>query len=128
MIIRYDPADVVKKYEYEYEVPAIVKQSQVIAVLILPLLCSFDAHAQEDWAGCVERLRKSAIAEGIASRTVDDVFDEVEQLPRVISSDRAQPEFTRTFTDYYTRRVTSSRTPSPCAIGAAPSCAARYAL
>lgn len=90
-----------------------MKQSQMIAVLIFLLLCAVDAHAQaaqQDWAGCVERLRESAIAEGIAPRTVDDVFAKVEQLPRVISSDRAQPEFTRTFTDYYSRRVTNSRT------------------
>ncbi len=99
--------------KYECEVPAIVKQSQMITVLIFPLLCAVDAYAQaaqQDWLGCVERLRKSAIADGIAPRTVDDVLGNVAPLPRVISSDRAQPEFTRTFTDYYTRRVTDRRT------------------
>ena len=90
-----------------------MKQSQVITVLIFALLWAFDAYAQaaqQDWVGCVERLRKSAIADGIAPRTVDDVLSNVTQLPRVISNDRAQPEFTRTFTDYYARRVTEGRT------------------
>ena len=37
------------------------------------------------------------------------MFDQVEQLPRVIKSDRSQPEFTQTFSQYYGARVTDYR-------------------
>ncbi len=33
----------------------------------------------------------------------------VEELPRVVAADRAQPEFTQTFTQYYNARVTPTR-------------------
>ncbi len=49
------------------------------------------------------------MAAGINNTAVDAVFAEVEALPRVIASDRTQPEFTQTFADYYNKRVTTFR-------------------
>lgn len=46
---------------------------------------------------------------GISEPVVRDVLGAVERIERVIELDRQQPEFTATFTDYYTRRVTDGR-------------------
>ena len=50
-----------------------------------------------------------ALANGISRQTVADVLDPVQYSARVIELDRRQPEFTRTFGDYYQRRVTTGR-------------------
>ena len=49
------------------------------------------------------------MAEGIDAGVVRDVFAGIEPLERVIELDRSQPEFTRTFADYYGQRVTEER-------------------
>ncbi|MEE4282419.1 MAG: lytic murein transglycosylase [Pseudomonadales bacterium] len=70
------------------------------------------AHAQatpEAWASCVSGLRQTALQSGISEATVNNVFTDITQLPRVIASDRSQPEFTQTFTEYYNKRVTEFR-------------------
>lgn len=65
--------------------------------------------SESDWQACVANLRATAIDEGINQDTVTAVFKDVEQLPRVIASDRSQPEFTQTFSQYYGARVTDYR-------------------
>ncbi len=65
--------------------------------------------AQRDFAACVADLQTTARAEGISEHVVDDVLGKVNHLDRVIELDRKQPEFTQTFTNYYTRRVTPER-------------------
>ncbi len=61
------------------------------------------------WQSCLEDLRGKALAQNLTAGTVDAVLGRVEQLPRVISADRSQPEFTETFADYYRKRVTDFR-------------------
>lgn len=61
------------------------------------------------WNTCIDNLRTTAIDQGIAQATVNEVFDGLRQLPRVIEADRRQPEFTQTFTKYYRARVTNFR-------------------
>lgn len=68
-----------------------------------------DTAQAAGWQSCLQDLRGKALAEDIAAGTVDDVLARVEQLPRVISADRSQPEFTETFADYYRKRVTDFR-------------------
>jgi len=68
-----------------------------------------DEPASAGWQSCLLDLRSKALAQEIGATTVDDVLSRVEQLPRVISADRSQPEFTETFTDYYRKRVTDFR-------------------
>jgi membrane-bound lytic murein transglycosylase B len=50
-----------------------------------------------------------AIGKGISETVVDSVLDNVSHIDRVVELDRRQPEFTQTFTQYYTRRVTPGR-------------------
>ncbi len=82
-----------------------------MAVLLCCLaLSGITARAEQtSWAQCVSDLRTTALGEGISQKTVDTIFDDVRQLPRVIESDRSQPEFTQTFMDYFERRVTDYR-------------------
>ena len=77
---------------------------------LVSLLLSASASADAAWETCLARLQDRAITDGIPAATVTAVLQNVEQLPRVISSDRKQPEFTQTFTEYYSRRVTEGRT------------------
>ena len=65
--------------------------------------------AAGNFATCVAQLKETAKGQGISTTTIDAVFGNVEQLPRVINADRKQPEFTTTFADYYNKRVTSYR-------------------
>ena len=74
------------------------------------------AATQEDTAtgtsefdACLSDIRTAAIEAGISPTTLEQTLASVEQLPRVIASDRAQPEFTKTFTDYYSVRVSDLR-------------------
>ena len=65
--------------------------------------------AQTDFEQCKARLKTMAKTEGIDGPTVDQVLDAVQYNARVIELDQRQPEFTRTFGNYYQLRVTSSR-------------------
>lgn len=58
---------------------------------------------------CVESLQVRAREEGINDSVVEDVLGNVKRVERIIELDRNQPEFTRTFADYYNRRVTDQR-------------------
>lgn len=78
----------------------------------LGLLAAIPAHAEPTHTGfeqCKARLKATAKAEGIDGPTVDHVLDAVQYNARVIELDQRQPEFTRTFGNYYQLRVTSSR-------------------
>ena len=82
------------------------------AIYLAIVLCSYSgiAHAADaQWTSCVAQLKQSALAEGVRQSTVNKILDNVTKLPRVIESDRSQPEFTQTFTDYFNRRVTDFR-------------------
>ena len=63
----------------------------------------------EAFAGCLSSLEQQALTAGVSEATVRDVMANVSRVERVIQLDRNQPEFTRTFADYYNRRVTDSR-------------------
>jgi membrane-bound lytic murein transglycosylase B len=65
--------------------------------------------ANLEFAACVNELKTQARAEGIGESVVNQVLDQVRPVERVIELDREQPEFTRTFADYYGRRVTENR-------------------
>jgi len=68
---------------------------------VIPALANFEE--------CKAELKARAKAEGIDGPTVDAVLDAVQYRPKVIELDRRQPEFTRTFGNYYQRRVTALR-------------------
>jgi len=78
----------------------------------LGLVATIPTHADStpaDFEQCKARLKTMAKAEGIDGPTVDHVLDAVQYNARVIELDQRQPEFTRTFGNYYQLRVTSSR-------------------
>ena len=64
---------------------------------------------QGEFAQCVVNLQQQARAEGISDQIVDEVLGQVTYVDRVIELDRRQPEFTQTFADYFSKRVTPTR-------------------
>jgi membrane-bound lytic murein transglycosylase B len=85
----------------------------VFALSILLLACApVLANEEADdgsFGRCVQTLQVRAREEGISNSVVDAVLGNVNRVERVIELDRNQPEFTRTFADYYDRRVTDQR-------------------
>ena len=68
-----------------------------------------EADGGDAFQSCVAGLTQRALDAGISEPVVSDVLGGAEKLERVISSDRNQPEFVRTFADYYDRRVSADR-------------------
>lgn len=68
-----------------------------------------DAALQQDFARWILSVRAAARAAGIDEATLGIAFDGVRYLPRVVDSDRSQPEFTRTVWDYLDRAVSPQR-------------------
>ena len=58
---------------------------------------------------CLEALGERARHIGVDAAVVASVLAATNRLERVIDLDRSQPEFTRTFSDYYIPRVTEQR-------------------
>jgi len=58
---------------------------------------------------CIALLEDKARTRGISEAVLRDVLGGVEFRQRIIELDRRQPEFTRSFADYYGRRVTDER-------------------
>ena len=67
------------------------------------------ADGTDEFGQCIVGLQARARAEGISEPVVSEVLGTVDRVERVIELDRNQPEFTRTFADYYDRRVTDDR-------------------
>ena len=88
---------------------------RIVLLAWLGVICSLSAAALADdvtedaFASCVAGLQARAVAEGIGNDVVENVLGRVEKVERVIELDRNQPEFMRTFADYYDRRVTEQR-------------------
>lgn len=82
---------------------------RLIAVLAAAL-CSSPALARDDgFSQCIAGLQDRAKARHLPAWVIDDVMAKLKPQPRVIELDRAQPEFTQTFADYFYRRVTPQR-------------------
>ncbi|MBN1237471.1 MAG: lytic murein transglycosylase [Gammaproteobacteria bacterium] len=80
-----------------------------IAALLTLAAAPAAAGAQVDFEQCVAALRATAEERGVTPQTAETVTARVRQLPRVIESDRNQPEFVDTFASYLNRRVTAAR-------------------
>ena len=65
-------------------------------------------HSQK-FARWVAEFSTTARAAGIDEATLQIAFDNVRLIPRVIESDRAQPEFTRTVWDYLDGALSTQR-------------------
>lgn len=81
-----------------------------IALLALVLAAPALAEPNNDaFKACIAGLKDQARAKGINATVADRVLDNVQKVDRVIELDRKQPEFTRTFANYYGNRVTEQR-------------------
>ena len=87
---------------------AVTPVTPVSAPAITPELSSEIAH-REKFALWVADFRQSARSAGISDATLNAALDTVRFLPRVIDSDRAQPEFTRNVWDYLDSAVSAQR-------------------
>jgi len=67
------------------------------------------AQSTVDFPSCLAGLKQAARSAGLPSAMVERVIDGLEFQPRVIELDRAQPEFRRSFSAYFKRRVTEAR-------------------
>jgi membrane-bound lytic murein transglycosylase B len=67
------------------------------------------ALPSQDFAQWIEDFRVEARAAGITEATLQLAFDGVQPLERVVVSDRAQPEFTRSIWDYLDTAVSAQR-------------------
>ncbi len=65
--------------------------------------------AQPSFADWLQGLRAEALDKGITQATVDKALTGLEPIPRVIELDNAQPEFTQTYQDYISARLTPKR-------------------
>lgn len=79
--------------------------------VLIVVCCGLWAMAlqADDFSDCVADLQRQARDAGVADSLVSDVLGTVQYLPRIIELDRGQPEFTRSFADYFNRRVTEKR-------------------
>lgn len=80
----------------------------LLAGVALTLAMPSGAQAS-GFAECIAGLQTRALDQGISRAVVDEVLGRVSHIDRVIELDRAQPEFTTTFADYFNRRVTAQR-------------------
>jgi membrane-bound lytic murein transglycosylase B len=71
-----------------------------------PLLAQ---ESSAEFESCLVALGEHARDEGVDTAVVASVLKDTIRLERVIDLDRSQPEFTRTFADYYSPRVTEQR-------------------
>ncbi len=76
----------------------------VVALVSSPVIAG-----QSEFAECRIDLQQQARTAGISDHTVNEVLAQVQYVERVIELDRQQPEFSQTFADYFSRRVTSAR-------------------
>lgn len=70
---------------------------------------SIDVEHSQKFARWVLEFSTTARAAGIIDATLQDAFDNVRFIPRVIELDSAQPEFTRTVWDYLDSALSTQR-------------------
>ncbi|WP_321391191.1 lytic murein transglycosylase [Emcibacter sp.] len=57
----------------------------------------------------LEELKAEALGNGISAETLRQALANIEPIPRIIELDRKQPEFTQTYEEYISRRVSPTR-------------------
>ncbi len=80
-----------------------IASAMLFSTFILPT-----AHA-DDFAQCVTQLKVTAKAQGLSQDTIDNTLANVKYVSRVIELDKKQPEFSQTFDNYFSKRVTDWR-------------------
>jgi len=67
------------------------------------------SSAAQEFDACVRRLQARAVEEKLPTWVTEDVVGQLSFVPRVIELDRSQPEFTRSFEEYFSARVSEKR-------------------
>jgi len=67
---------------------------------------SANEQSFEQW---LVKLRVEAVEKGISAQTIEQALSDITPYPKAIKSDRAQPEFKRTFDNYSTKRLSDWR-------------------
>lgn len=80
-----------------------------LLICLLIVIPSATAAAQYPFVEWLELIKKEALELGIGKTIVDAALKDLEPDARVIGFDRRQPEFTQTFAQYLTARVSSNR-------------------
>jgi membrane-bound lytic murein transglycosylase B len=80
-------------------------------IVIIALLASFSAQAfdSEEFSTWLSEFKQEAKAENISAQTIKNTFKKAKYLPRVITLDRAQPEFISPFLIYIDKRIDPSK-------------------
>lgn len=86
----------------------LIKNVPLASVLFVSSLWALPASA-DDFAACVVNLQEKAQQEGLSKETIDNVLANVNYVSRVIELDKKQPEFSQTFDNYFSKRVTGWR-------------------
>jgi membrane-bound lytic murein transglycosylase B len=86
-------------------------KSKLYAAILgaLALFSTLATAADPSFHRWLMSLRQEALAQGIASETLDHALREIRPIPRVIELDCKQPEFVLTFQEYLDRAVPESR-------------------
>ncbi len=91
---------------------------QIILFFSLFLICQAESLAASNrvipdnpqtFADWLAELKAEALAEGISDKVFETAFAGIDLNPKVIELDRRQPEFTQTFNQYISKRVSPSR-------------------
>ena len=85
-----------------------IKNVSLVSVLLFSSLGPSLAFAT-DFPSCVVELQKTAKAQGLSTDTIDNTLGKVKYVARVIELDKKQPEFSQTFDNYFSKRVTDWR-------------------
>lgn len=75
--------------------------------LLTPL--SLQAATEVEFQSWVSQFKQQALQQGISKTTLDSAFKNVSLNEKVLELDRRQPEFTRTFWQYFDKAVTDWR-------------------
>ena len=89
-------------------VVVLIKNVPLASVLFVSSLWALPASA-DDFATCVVNLQEKAQKEGLSKETIDNALANVNYVSRVIELDKKQPEFSQTFDNYFSKRVTDWR-------------------
>ncbi|MDX1352134.1 MAG: lytic murein transglycosylase, partial [Thiomicrorhabdus sp.] len=65
--------------------------------------------SEADFNVWLEDFKKQARNQGISQNTLDQAFADIQLNAKVLESDKKQPEFTKTFFDYFDRAVSERR-------------------
>lgn len=83
--------------------------SWLSALFLTCLTASVQAQTEAEFQSWVNSFKQQAVQQGISSATLDRAFQNVTLNEKVLELDRRQPEFTRTFWQYFNKAVTDWR-------------------